>query len=95
VYDSSDIFVPKAFSPNKDGKNDLLQPFLVNIVTLKFFRVYNRWGQLMFQSSDSRQGWDGMYNYKPQPLETYTWIAEGIDGSGITIFRKGQTVLIR
>lgn len=95
VYDSSDIFVPKAFSPNKDGKNDLLQPFLVNITTLKFFRVYNRWGQLMFQSSDSKQGWDGMYNYKPQPLETYTWIAEGIDGNGTTIFRKGQTVLIR
>jgi gliding motility-associated-like protein len=95
VYDSSDIFVPKAFSPNKDGKNDLLQPFLVNITTLKFFRIYNRWGQLMFQSSDSKQGWDGMYNYKPQPLETYTWIAEGIDGNGTTIFRKGQTVLIR
>ena len=95
VYDSSDIFVPKAFSPNKDGKNDLLQPFLVNITTLKYFRVYNRWGQLMFQSTDSRQGWDGMYNYKPQPLETYTWIAEGIDGNGTTIFRKGQTVLIR
>ncbi len=95
VYDSSDIFVPKAFSPNKDGKNDILQPFLVNITTLKYFRVYNRWGQLMFQTSDSRQGWDGMYNYKPQPLETYTWIAEGIDGNGTTIFRKGQTVLIR
>ena len=95
VYDSSDIFVPNAFSPNNDGKNDLLQPFLVNIATLKFFRVYNRWGQIMFQSSDSKQGWDGMYNYKPQPLETYTWIAEGIDGNGTTIFRKGQTVLIR
>ncbi len=95
VYDSSDIFVPKAFSPNKDGKNDILQPFLVNITTLKYFRVYNRWGQLMFQTSDSRQGWDGMYNYKPQPLETYTWIAEGIDGNGTTILRKGQTVLIR
>jgi gliding motility-associated-like protein len=95
VYDSSDIFVPKAFSPNKDGKNDILQPFLVNIVTLKFFKVYNRWGQLMFQTSDSRQGWDGMYNNKPQPLEAYTWIAEGIDGNGTTIFRKGQTVLIR
>lgn len=95
VYDSSDIFVPKAFTPNKDGKNDILQPFLVNIVTLKFFRVYNRWGQLMFQSSDSRQGWDGMYNSKPQPLETYTWIAEGVDGNGTTIFRKGQTALIR
>lgn len=95
VYDSSDIFVPKAFTPNRDGKNDLLQPFLVNIATLKFFRVYNRWGQLMFQTSDSNQGWDGMYNYKPQPLETYTWIAEGIDSNGITIFRKGQTALIR
>ena len=95
VYDSSDIFVPKAFTPNRDGKNDLLQPFLVNITTLKFFRVYNRWGQLMFQTSDSKQGWDGMYNSKPQPIETYTWIAEGIDGNGTTIFRKGQTALIR
>jgi gliding motility-associated-like protein len=95
VYDSSDIFVPKAFSPNKDGKNDILQPFLVNIVTLKFFRVYNRWGQLMFQTSDSRQGWDGIFNSKPQPIETYTWIAEGVDGNGTTIFRKGQTALIR
>lgn len=95
VYDSSDIFVPKAFTPNKDGKNDILQPFLVNITTLKFFRVYNRWGQLMFQTSDSRQGWDGMYNNKPQPLETYTWIAEGIDSNGATIFKKGQTALIR
>jgi len=95
VYDSSDIFVPKAFSPNKDGKNDILQPFLVNITTLKFFRVYSRWGQLMFQSSDSKQGWDGMFNNNPQPLETYTWIAEGVDGNGTTIFRKGQTVLIR
>ena len=95
VYDSSDIFVPKAFSPNKDGKNDILQPFLVNIVTLKFFKVYNRWGQLMFQTSDSRQGWDGIFNSKPQPIETYTWIAEGVDGNGTTIFRKGQTALIR
>jgi hypothetical protein len=49
----------------------------------------------MFQTSDSRQGWDGMYNNKHQPLEAYTWIAEGIDGNGTTIFRKGQTVLIR
>ena len=95
VYDSSDIFVPKAFSPNKDGKNDLLQPFLVNIITLKFFRVYNRWGQLMFQTTDSKQGWDGTYNSKPQPIETYTWIAEGIDSNGTIIFRKGQTALIR
>ena len=95
VFENSDIFVPKAFSPNRDGKNDLLFPFLVNIKTLKFFRIYNRWGQRMFQTSDITQGWDGIYNNIPQPLDTYTWVVEGIDVNGITIFKKGQTVLLR
>jgi gliding motility-associated-like protein len=95
VFENSDIFVPKAFSPNKDGKNDLLFPFLVNIKTLNYFRIYNRWGQLMFQTSNSNQGWDGIYNNIPQPLDTYTWIVEGIDVNGIAIFKKGQTVLLR
>lgn len=95
VFENSGIFVPKAFSPNKDGKNDLLSPFLVNIKTLKYFRIYNRWGQRMFQTSDSKQGWDGVYNNIPQPLDTYTWVVEGIDVNGITIFKKGQTVLLR
>jgi gliding motility-associated-like protein len=95
VFENSDIFVPKAFSPNRDGKNDLLFPFLVNIKTLKYFRIYNRWGQRMFQTSDSNQGWDGIYNNIPQPLDTYTWVVEGIDVNGITIFKKGQTVLLR
>ncbi len=95
VFENSGVFVPKAFSPNKDGKNDLLFPFLVNIKTLKYFRIYNRWGQRMFQTSDSKQGWDGVYNNIPQPLDTYTWVVEGIDVNGITIFKKGQTVLLR
>jgi gliding motility-associated-like protein len=95
VFENSDIFVPKAFSPNRDGKNDLLFPFLVNIKTLKYFRIYNRWGQRMFQTSDFKQGWDGIYNNIPQPLDTYTWVVEGIDVNGITIFKKGQTVLLR
>jgi gliding motility-associated-like protein len=95
VFENSDIFVPKAFSPNKDGKNDLLFPFLVNIKTLKYFRIYNRWGQRMFQTSESKDGWDGIYNNIPQPLDTYTWVVEGIDVNGITIFKKGQTVLLR
>lgn len=95
IFENSGIFVPKAFSPNKDGKNDFLSPFLVNIKTLKYFRIYNRWGQRMFQTSDSKQGWDGVYNNIPQPLDTYTWIVEGIDVNGIAIFKKGQTVLLR
>jgi hypothetical protein len=49
----------------------------------------------MFQTSDSKQGWDGVYNNIPQPLDTYTWVVEGIDVNGITIFKKGQTVLLR
>lgn len=90
-----DIFVPTAFTPNGDGKNDILKPTTVGISQLRYFRVYNRWGQLLFTTSELAKGWDGIYNGVLQPSNTYVFVTEGVDYTGKSIFRKGTTVLIR
>ncbi len=92
-----DILVPKAFSPNSNGVNDRLYPFLIGISKLNYFRIYNRWGNLVFETNSAipSLGWDGRYKGKLQPAETYTWIAEGIDIDGLVIKRGGNTLLIR
>jgi len=95
VFADADVQVPTAFSPNGDGKNDRLDVFLIDIKELIVFRVFNRWGQLLFETKDPAQKWDGTYLGKPQPLENYVWLAEVITMSGQKIVRRGQTVLIR
>ena len=60
-----DIHVPQAFTPNNDGHNDKLFVYTVNIKELKYFKVFNRWGQLVFQTNSTTVGWDGMFNGKP------------------------------
>jgi gliding motility-associated-like protein len=95
IFPGADIQVPKAFTPNGDGHNDRLDVFLIDIKDFKFFKVFNRWGQLMFETNNSMQLWDGRYKGKEQPLETYVWIAEGIAEDGTVIRKRGQTVLIR
>jgi gliding motility-associated-like protein len=89
------IYVPRAFSPNNDGTNDLLKPILVGIQTFHYFTVYNRWGNIIFTTTDPNQGWDGTFKGVPQPVETYLWIAEGIDVNGKKIVAKGMTSLVR
>jgi gliding motility-associated-like protein len=89
------IYVPRAFSPNNDGTNDILRPILVGIQTFHYFNVYNRWGNLIFATQDPNQGWDGTFKGVPQPVETYLWIAEGIDENGRKVVAKGMTSLVR
>ena len=90
-----DILVPSGFTPNGDGKNDILKPIPVGITELQYFRVYNRWGQLLFSTSQQGIGWDGRYNGIPQGSGTYVFMTQGKDIYGKTVFRKGTAVLIR
>ena len=90
-----DIFVPSAFSPNGDGRNDIIKPICVGITQLNYFRVYNRWGQLVFNTSQIGKGWDGTISGTPQPTSNFVYIAQGIDFTGKTINRKGNITLIR
>ncbi|MEP7377719.1 MAG: T9SS type B sorting domain-containing protein, partial [Chitinophagaceae bacterium] len=91
----SDIFVPKAWSPNNDGHNDKLYPISVCIRELKYFRVFNRWGQLVFQTNIPGQGWDGIFNGIPQVMDTYTWTLEATGEDGKYFKRVGNSVLVR
>lgn len=88
-----DIFVPNAFVPS--GKNRVLRPIPVGIAQFEFFRVYNRMGQLVFQSSNPSYGWDGTIGGYLQGSGTYVWVAGGIDYTGKKILRKGTAILVR
>jgi len=90
-----DMYVPNAFTPNGDGNNDVLRPILLGMKSLRYFRVYNRWGNLLFSTSDISKGWDGTYGGKPQDPATYVWMAEGVNYKGDTKFKKGTAILIR
>jgi adhesin/invasin len=89
------IYVPRVFTPNGDGTNDVLKPIVVGIATFHYFTIYNRWGNLIFTTQDPNQGWDGTFKGVPQPVETYLWIAEGIDTNGKKIVQKGMVSLVR
>jgi PKD repeat protein len=88
-----DIFVPNAFVPT--GRNNELRPKAVGISTLYFFRVFNRWGQMVFQTSQMGKGWDGRLNGVIQNSGTYVWMVSGIDYTGKKVIKKGTATLIR
>lgn len=89
------FYVPTAFSPNNDGLNDVLRPITLGIKSMKYFRVYNRGGQLLFSTTERGKGWDGTYKGNPQDPATYVWTAEGVTYKGENIVRKGAAVLVR
>jgi FOG: PKD repeat len=91
---SPDIFVPNAFRPGA-ARNNVLRPIPVGISKLDFFRVYNRWGQLVFQSFSPEIGWDGTLAGKPQATGTYVWMVRGTDFTGKTVIKRGTAILIR
>ncbi len=90
-----DIFVPTAFTPNRDGKNDVLRPKPVGLKSFDYFRVYNRWGQMVYSTSEIGAGWNGSIAGRDQSTGTYVYMTEGTDYLGNKIFRKGTVVLIR
>lgn len=95
AFKGPEIYVPSAFTPNGDGKNDILRALPAGVQQFHYFRVYNRWGQLVFQTQDHRIGWDGRINGQIPPTATFVWVAEGTDYLGQRMLRKGTVVLIR
>jgi len=90
-----EIFVPTAFSPNGDGTNDVLRPIVAGMKQFNFFRVYNRWGNMLFSSGNPAQGWDGTFGGTKQQSGTYVYVAQAVDYLGKLITRRGTVVLIR
>ncbi len=89
------VFVPSAFTPNNDGKNDVVRPIAVGVEKINFFSVYNRWGELVFTTTANKQGWDGRIGGVLQATNVFVWMVSAVDYTGKTIFLKGTVTLIR
>ena len=90
-----EVHVPGAFTPDGDGNNDFLRPLLYGFKKVNHFRVYSRWGKLLFHMESDLPGWDGKLNNVPQEMQTVIWILEAEDVDGKLHVDKGSTILIR
>lgn len=95
IISHCDIYVPTAFTPNQDGLNDILRPLLIGIKDFHFFKIFNRWGQLLFETKSSGSGWDGKLNATPLPAQVVVWMAEGIGLDNKVYFKKGISTIVR
>ena len=89
------FYVPSGFTPNNDGNNDVIRPILMGMRSLKLFRIYNRWGQLLFTTSEKGKGWDGTFKGSQQDPGTFVWMAEGVTYLGENLKKQGTVVLLR
>ncbi len=88
--------LPNAFSPNNDGVNELFRVLMQPGLELKAFRVFNRWGELVFEEKSKSTGWDGKYKDSDQPVGVYVYYVEIKNlSTGKTINRSGNVTLLR
>ncbi len=88
------VFFPTAFSPNGDGENDVLR-LESRFVEEVYWAIYNRWGQKIFETTDLEGFWDGTYQGKPQPVETYGYYLRVRCPGGTVTEYKGNVTLLR
>ena len=73
IVNDIEIFIPTAFTPNGDGMNDVFHVIDKNIEELIYLRVFNRWGQLLFETDNLNLSWDGTYKSKAQEMDIYIY----------------------
>ena len=95
VFKEIKFYVPSAFTPNNNGLNDYLKPIQAGIKELKYFRIYHRWGELLFDLNSNPLGWDGKIKGIPQTTQVVVWMAEGIGYDNKVYQQKGTCLLIR
>lgn len=98
--DNSMVFLPNVFTPNGDGQNDIFYPRGMGIKTIKSFRVYNRWGEMMFERedvglNDAANGWDGSHKGDNPRPDVYVYVIEGVCYTGEDVHIKGDVTLVK
>jgi len=88
------IYVPNAFTPNSDAKNEMLFVRGLNL-TRVHLEIYNRWGEMVFETNDQSKGWDGSYKGKACDPAVFVYYLEADCGDGESYFEKGNITLIR
>lgn len=97
---NANIFMPNTFSPNGSGQNDVFYPRGRGLYTIKNFRIFNRWGEMIFervgfQANDVSMGWDGKHKGRPAPSDVYVYTIEVICTTGQTMLYAGNVMLLR
>jgi gliding motility-associated-like protein len=93
--ESTKILIPTAFSPNNDGINDVFKLENVGKEQLIEFRVFNRWGTIMFSTKDIHRGWDGVYKGEVQPVGIYGYIVQIKLPDGREELYRGTVTLVK
>ncbi len=89
------VKLPSAFSPNGDGENDVFHVLRAGELDIIEFKIFNRWGNVVFETNDKNEGWDGTRKGKEQNTGTYIYYLKGTNGDGEIIEIKGNFTLLR
>jgi gliding motility-associated-like protein len=95
VFDDTQLTIPNAFSPNNDGVNDQFRIQVSGYFRLNYLKIFNRFGQQVYEGRDLTLPWDGKRNGNELPVGTYYWVMEGIDMHNKLVKRGGSITLIR
>ena len=95
VYNGITYYLPNAFSPNGDGLNEVFRPIPAGIISTEYFRIFSRYGQLIFETSQPMKGWDGTFKGIKQPIGNYVWSIKGMGSDGKVVEKKGNVLLVR
>lgn len=98
--DNSMVFIPNAFTPNGDGENDVFYPRGAGLKEIKTFRIYNRWGELVYSQegiklNDASVGWDGSHKGSEPRPDVYVYIMEAICFTGEPVNVKGDVTILK
>jgi gliding motility-associated-like protein len=91
---NKDVFVPNVFSPNGDGKNDILFAY-GNYIDKLDMRIFNQWGEQVEQINNRSKGWDGKHKGKAQPVGVYVYTLQAVLADGSIVKLKGNITLLR
>ncbi len=90
----ADVYIPNTFTPNGDGANDVMYA-RGNKITTIYFAIYNRWGEMVFETRDKTVGWDGIYKERPADVGVFGYYVKVTCYNGLETFKKGNITLIR
>lgn len=94
-YVGPELYVPNAFTPNNDGFNDRLKVKPIGIRSFGFLAVYNRWGQMVYRTTNYHEGWDGYISGVRAQAGTYAYVTQAVDYKGKPLVRRGTVILLR
>lgn len=90
-----ELLIPNAFTPNNDGQNDIFKIKNITDERLIDFKVFNRWGTILFRTTDPGAGWDGTYRGQPQSIGVYGYVIQIGYSDGYVETYKGTVTLIK